>query len=135
MTKELKKLYALLRLSRLHTLGTHEVLDIGVVLNWSKFWLVQKLWYKTQIFPFLFFCDFVKKQARKGFWPPSAMEGIGYFQKFWGIFRNFSGGFFCRNFLGEFFWEDIFWEDFFRGIFLEKFFGRIFLGGLFLEKF
>ena len=32
MTKELKKLYALLRFSRLHTLATHEALNIGVVL-------------------------------------------------------------------------------------------------------
>ena len=33
------------------------------VLNWSKFWLVQKLWHKTQIFPFPFFCDFVQNQT------------------------------------------------------------------------
>ena len=31
------------------------------VLTWFKFWLVQKSWHKTQIFPFPFFCDFVKK--------------------------------------------------------------------------
>ena len=29
------------------------------VLNWSEFWLVQKLWHKTQIFPFLFFWDLI----------------------------------------------------------------------------
>ena len=28
------------------------------VLSWSKFWLVQNLWHKTQIFLFLFFSDF-----------------------------------------------------------------------------
>ena len=33
------------------------------VLNWSKFWLVQKLWHKMQIFPFPFFCDFVQNQT------------------------------------------------------------------------
>ena len=33
-----------------------------------------------------------KKKARKGFWPLSAMYGIGYFQNF-------------GNFLGIFFWE------------------------------
>ena len=33
------------------------------VLHWSKFWLVQKFWHKTQIFPFPFFCDFVQNQT------------------------------------------------------------------------
>ena len=31
------------------------------VLNRSYLWLVQKLWHKMQLFPFLFLCDFVKK--------------------------------------------------------------------------
>ena len=44
------------------------------------------------------------KQAHKGFRPPSAMKGIGYFQNlrnvleifwiFWEFFGNFLGGFF-----------------------------------------
>ena len=33
------------------------------LLHWSKLWLVQKLWHKTQIFPFPFFCDFVQNQT------------------------------------------------------------------------
>ena len=54
-----------------------------------------------------------EKQARKGFRPPSAMKGIGYFQN-------------LRIFL-ESFWI-------FLGIFLE-FFGRIFFGGILLRNF
>ena len=61
------------------------------------------------------------KQAPKGFRPPSAMKGIGYFQnlrnflriyfwKFFGFFGNVLGGFFGGIFL----------EDFFEGILLEK---------------
>ena len=63
---------------------------------------------------------FVIEQARKGFRPPSAMKGIGYFQNFLEIFWIFWGiilEFFRRIFFG--------------GIFLEEFFGRIFLGGFF----
>ena len=73
-----------------------------------------------------------EKQAHKGFRPPSAMWGIGYFQDqellrncleivwiFWGFFWDF-----FEIFLGGFFWR-IFLEDFFRG-----FFGRIFWGGI-----
>ena len=37
------------------------------VLNRSYLWLVEKLWRKTQIFPFLFFCDFVQKQIFASF--------------------------------------------------------------------
>ena len=66
------------------------------------------------------------KQARKGFRPPSAMKGIGYFQNLRNLLIIFL----------EFFW--IFWnflvifqEDFFEGIYLEEFFGRNFLGGFF----
>ena len=81
------------------------------------------------------------KQARKGFRPPSAMKGIGYFQNlrkilrifleifwiFWGIFweffrRIFWEEFFGRNFLGEIFWEDFFGGLFSRevGVYLEE---------------
>ena len=35
--------------------------------------------------PLLWACTNLKHQARKGFWPPSAMKGIGYFQNL----RNF----------------------------------------------
>ena len=37
------------------------------VLNRSYLWFVQKLWHKTQIFPFLLFCDFVQKQTFASF--------------------------------------------------------------------
>ena len=91
------------------------------------------------------------KQARKGFRPPSAMQGIGCFQNlriflrncleiFWiflGIYlggffwRNFFGGNFLEEFFGRFFWKnflgDIFWEDFFGRIFWEELFGRNYL--------
>ena len=89
---------------------------------------------------------FDRKQARKGFRPPSAMMGIGYFQNLRKILRifldslgNFLGHFqedffggifwdiFWRNFLGEIFWEDFFWRTF-----LEDSFGE-FLGGYFRE--
>ena len=33
------------------------------VLHGSKFWLVQRLWHKEQIFAFPFFCDFVQKHS------------------------------------------------------------------------
>ena len=33
------------------------------VLNWSKLWLVRKVWHKTQMFPFPFFRDFVQNQT------------------------------------------------------------------------
>ena len=92
-----------------------------------------------------------KKQARKGFRPLSAMQGIEYFQNlrnflrkwkyfgfyggiflelfcnFWGIFqRIFLEECLCENVLRE-----LFWEDFFGGIFLGKFFGRNFWEELF----
>ena len=38
------------------------------VLNRSKYWLVQRLWHKMQIFPFPFFCDFVQKHKYFCFW-------------------------------------------------------------------
>jgi hypothetical protein len=84
------------------------------------------------------------KTSPKGFRPPSAMKGIGYFQNlrnllrifleiFWislGIvFGNFLGGFFGRNFFGG-----IFWEKFFGRIFWEDFSGRIFLGEILWEE-
>ena len=37
------------------------------VLNSAYLRLVQKWWLKTQIFPFLFFCDFVQKQTFSSF--------------------------------------------------------------------
>ena len=61
------------------------------------------------------------KQAQKGFRPPNAMKGIGYFQNlrnFLEIFWIFGGAF-----LGAFF--GIFQEDL-----LEEFFGRISVGGI-----
>ena len=71
------------------------------------------------------FFEGLNKQARKGFRPPSAMKGMGYFQNL----RNLLKDFFWRNFLGE-----IFWRIFFGRIFLGGFFGRIFwvdfLGGI-----
>ena len=70
----------------------------------------------------------IQKQARKGFWPPSAMKGMGYFQNL-RIYLDISG-----NFL-EFFRRIFFWRNFFGGISLEEFFGRIFLGGFFWEDF
>ena len=63
-----------------------------------------------------------EKQARKGFRPPGAMKGIGYFQNLRNGLRNFLG-----NFLGG-----SFCKNFFDVIFLEKFFGRIFFGRIFL---
>ena len=67
-----------------------------------------------------------KKKARKGFRPPSAMKGIGYFQNL---------GILLRNFL-EIFWilRGIFWE-FLRRIFFEEFIWRNFLGEIFFEDF
>ena len=58
-------------------------------------------------------CKKQQKQARKGFRPPSAMKGIGYFQNL---------GNFLIFFL-EFFWN-------FLGIFLVDIFGRNSLGGI-----
>ena len=83
--------------------------------------------YHPTLVPLCMSCHFLKKQAQKGFWPPSAMKGIGYFQ----ILRNF-----LRFFL-EIFWMvlGIFWEDFFGGIYFAEFFGRNFLGGFFWENF
>ena len=62
------------------------------------------------------------EQARKGFRPPCAMMGIGYFQNLRNLLRNYLDFFWI--FLGIFFWNlfgEIFWEDFF-----EDLFGRIF---------
>ena len=81
-----------------------------------------------------------KKIRLKGFRPPSAMQGIGYFQNqelFQKLFGNFLdlSGIFLGNFLDfswilYYFWRDflrgIFWEDFLGGFFFEDFFGRIF---------
>ena len=62
-----------------------------------------------------------KKQARKGFRPPSAMKEIGYFQNL-GIFLEyfwiFWGNFLCR------FFREKFLGGFFGRISLEEFFGR-----------
>ena len=58
--------------------------------------------------------NFQTKHARKGFWPPSAMKGIGYFQNLGNLLRN------CL---------EIFWE-FFRRNFLGGFFGKNSLGGI-----
>ena len=55
------------------------------------------------------------KQARKGFRPPGAMKGIGYFQNE-KLFRNFLGN------VWRIFWGGIFWEDFFGRIGWEEFF-------------
>ena len=73
--------------------------------------------------PLLWACTNLKHQARKGFWPPSAMKGIGYFQNlrnFLDISGNFLGGFFLGGFFGEDFlggfFGRIFWEDFLGGI-------------------
>ena len=90
----------------------------------------------------LYFClktEFKAKQARKGFRPPSAMHGIGYFQNLRNFleFRTFGGifwGFSWRIFLEELFWR-IFLEDFIGRYFLGEIFWEIFLGGLFWEDF
>ena len=69
---------------------------------------------------------FLKKQARKGFRPPSAMKGIGYFQNLRNLLRNFLEIFWIL------FWEFFgrsFWEDFLGGFFGGDF-GRISLGGI-----
>ena len=105
----------------------------------------------------------MKKQVQKGFWPLSAMQGIGYFQSlrnflrnclffgnslefFWNLFEiflnffwNSSEGFFLEEFFWWNFFEGIFWEKFVSGIFFEGFFwedlGGFLEGLLFLEKF
>ena len=51
-----------------------------------------------------------EQQARKGFRPPSAMKGIGYFQNL-RIFLDISG-----NFLGGYFWMNFFGRNFLGGI-------------------
>ena len=72
-------------------------------------------------------CLFARlKQARKGFWPLSAIFVIIFWGIFWNFFGNFSVG--------------VFWEKFFGRIFLggycrEDFYGRNFLGGFFWEEF
>ena len=80
------------------------------------------------------------KQARKGFRPPSAMKGIGYFQNLRNLLRNFFGFFgeFLGDFLGGFFWKNLFGGIFGRNFlefFWEDFFGRIFLRGILWEEF
>ena len=78
---------------------------------------------------------FEKKQARKGFPPPSAMKGgdtfkiLEIFWKFFGYFWNFLGIFW--EFFRRIFWEEFFERNFFGGFFWEDLFGRIFLGGFF----
>ena len=85
--------------------------------------------FKKYIYIYIFF-DFKKnhisekyfRPAQKGFRPPSAMKGFGYFQNlrkflenfwiFWGNFlgffrRIFLEEFIWRNFLGDFFWEEL----------------------------
>ena len=66
-----------------------------------------------------------KEQARKGFRPLSAMQGIGYFQNLWNYFEKLSGGIFLEEFFGELFWEDFFWRNFYGEIFWQKSLGRI----------
>ena len=63
-----------------------------------------------------------KNKNKKGFRPPSAMMGFGYFQNLRNLLRN------CLQIFWEFF--ESFW-----GIFWEEFFGRNFLGEIFLEDF
>ena len=94
----------------------------------SQVHIVSFLWFSLQLL--CTFDSYQIKQARKGFWLPSAMKGIGYFQKL-RIFLDFRGtllGIFMRIFGGifleEFFWEDFFGENFFGRIFWEEFFGR-----------
>ena len=80
---------------------------------------------------------FLKKQARKGFRPPSAMKGIGYFQNlrnllrnfleiFWILFWEFFGRIFWKNLFGRLFWRNLFWGGFFG----EDIFGRNSLRGI-----
>ena len=89
---------------------------------------------------FYFFTNnILLKQARKGFRPPSAMKGIGYFQnlrnllriflEFFWIFWEIFWEFFRRIFLKEFIWRN-FWEKYFGRIFWEDIFGRNSLGGI-----
>ena len=73
--------------------------------------------------------DFLKKQAREGFRPPSAMKRIGYFQKklrFFGDFLGdiFFGGFFLEGFFRRIFYQGFFWEDFLGGILWEELLSR-----------
>ena len=82
--------------------------------------------------------NFIIQQARKGFRPLSAMQGIGYFQNLRKFLRNcveifwIFFGMFLEDFLEEFFGRsflgDIFWKNFFGGFFWEDFFGKIFFG-------
>ena len=83
----------------------------------------------SRILIFIFVIVFSRKQARKGFRPPSAIKGIGYFQNlrnfldfFW-IFGSIFGDFF-GGIVWEIFFRIIFWEDFFK-TFLEEFFVNI----------
>ena len=60
----------------------------------------------TQCVSFWLCVSSFDKQARKGFRPPSAMYGIGYFQNLRNFLRN------CLEivwtFFGQIFWEDLF---------------------------
>ena len=72
------------------------------------------------------------EQARKGFRPPSAMMGIGYFQNLRNLLRNF------LDFILGIFWEffrRIFWRNLLGGIFWRNFLGGFYLGGFFREDF
>ena len=76
----------------------------------------------SRILIFIFVIVFSRKQARKGFGPPSAIKGIGYFQNlrnfldfFW-IFGSIFGDFF-GGIVWEIFFRIIFWEDFLGGFF------------------
>ena len=72
-----------------------------------------------------------KKQARKGFRPPSAMFVIISFWIFLEFFeRIVFGGLFGRNFFSGIFWEKffggVFWEDLLGGFFWEEFNKKLF---------
>ena len=73
----------------------------------------------------------VGKQAREGFRPPSAMQGIGHFQNLSNFLRNVLKNIWI--FFGIFleFFKRIFREDFLRGFFWEEFFVRNCFGGIF----
>ena len=88
--------------------------------NMNQFLKVTKLGLCTAVDESFIFTKIIK-QVRKGFRPPSAMKGIGYFQNL-EMFLKFFGYFW--SFLGTF------KEDFLGGILWEKFFGRIFSGGI-----
>ena len=57
-------------------------------------------------------CDFLMKEAQKGFQPLSAIKEVEYFQNLRNFLKNCLGnfleGFFGRKIFGGFFWEDFF---------------------------